>query len=132
MAQILVALQRLNVRWKRIGHYNMKCLLVQGIPDQGSVASVSHLPDSQYICNGISPTNANVLQRCVMKFEMQVLCLCYINLECARLGSLFQCYRGLCFGIIDSFTRPARWSICSTCRGLVDRYSSSLTSVPFL
>ncbi|KAI3454706.1 hypothetical protein Pfo_011369 [Paulownia fortunei] len=72
MTQILGALQGLNVRWKKIGHYNMKCLFIHGIKDPESMITVNHINDNHYI-NGMTSTNANVSQQqCVVKFEMQL------------------------------------------------------------
>lgn len=32
MTEVLKALQELNVCWKKVGHYNMKCRWIPGIP----------------------------------------------------------------------------------------------------
>ncbi|KAK6123177.1 hypothetical protein DH2020_043079 [Rehmannia glutinosa] len=72
MTQILGALQGLNVRWKKIGHYNMKCLFIHGIQDPESMTTINHITDNHYV-DGIISTNANVSQQqYVVKFEMQV------------------------------------------------------------
>ncbi|XP_011072805.1 SNF1-related protein kinase catalytic subunit alpha KIN10 isoform X1 [Sesamum indicum] len=72
MTQILGALQGLNVRWKKIGHYNMKCVFVHAIPDQGSLTAINHINGNHYV-NSITSINANVSQpQCVVKFEMQL------------------------------------------------------------
>jgi 5'-AMP-activated protein kinase catalytic alpha subunit len=34
MTEVLKALQELNVYWKKIGHYNMKCRWSPGFPGQ--------------------------------------------------------------------------------------------------
>ncbi|KAL0442231.1 UNVERIFIED_CONTAM: SNF1-related protein kinase catalytic subunit alpha KIN10 [Sesamum radiatum] len=71
MTQILGALQGLNVRWKKIGHYNMKCVFVHAIPDQGSLTAMNHINGNHYV-NSITSINSNVSQpQCVVKFEMQ-------------------------------------------------------------
>ncbi|KAK6148576.1 hypothetical protein DH2020_019488 [Rehmannia glutinosa] len=72
MTQILGALQGLNVRWKKIGHYNMKCLFIHGIQDPESMTTINHITDNHYV-DGIISTNANVSQQqYVVKFEMQL------------------------------------------------------------
>ncbi|XP_051115935.1 SNF1-related protein kinase catalytic subunit alpha KIN10-like [Andrographis paniculata] len=69
MIQILGALQRLNVRWKRVGHYNLKCLFTHGAPDQDG----NHMHDSHQMCNGATTDDANVLRpQGVVKFELQL------------------------------------------------------------
>ncbi|KAG8379226.1 hypothetical protein BUALT_Bualt07G0066500 [Buddleja alternifolia] len=71
MTQVLGALQGLNVRWKKIGHYNMKCLLLHGNQYPESTTN-DHINGVHYI-DGITSTNANVLQpQCVVKFELQL------------------------------------------------------------
>ncbi|KAK6123052.1 hypothetical protein DH2020_043204 [Rehmannia glutinosa] len=73
MTQILGALQGLNVRWKKIGHYNMKCLFIHGIQDPESMTTINHITNNHYV-DGIISTNANVSQQqYVVKFEMQSL-----------------------------------------------------------
>ncbi|EYU35795.1 hypothetical protein MIMGU_mgv1a005038mg [Erythranthe guttata] len=72
MAQVLGAFQGLNVRWKKIGHYNMKCLFIHPIQNPDSMALSNHINENHYV-NGITPTNANVSQlQGVVKFEMQL------------------------------------------------------------
>ncbi|KAK4395937.1 Serine/threonine protein kinase OSK1, partial [Sesamum angolense] len=66
MSRILGALQGLNVRWKRIGHYNMKCLLIRGIQGQASMIAVNRIYGGHYL-------DAHVSQlQCAIKFEMQL------------------------------------------------------------
>lgn len=78
MVQILGALQGLNVRWKKIGHYNMKCLFLHSIQDPDSMTTNDLINENHYV-NGITPTNASVSQlQSVVKFEMQVLRLFYL------------------------------------------------------
>ncbi|KAL3640546.1 SNF1-related protein kinase catalytic subunit alpha kin10 [Castilleja foliolosa] len=73
MTQILGALQGLNVRWKKVGHYNMKCLFIHGVRAPESTITINHLADNHYVDGIINPTNANVLQQqCALKFEMQL------------------------------------------------------------
>ncbi|KAK4395936.1 SNF1-related protein kinase catalytic subunit alpha KIN10, partial [Sesamum angolense] len=83
MTQILGALQGLNVRWKKIGHYNMKCVFVHAFPDQGSLTAINHINGNHYV-NSITSINSNVSQpQCVVKFEMQIIAgveYCHRNL----------------------------------------------------
>ncbi|KAH6799093.1 SNF1 kinase-like protein 10 [Perilla frutescens var. frutescens] len=72
MTQILGALQGLNVRWKKIGHYNMKCLFTRGIHNLDSLPTSNHINANHYI-NGITPSSASVPQpNSVVKFEIQL------------------------------------------------------------
>lgn len=87
MTEVLKALQELNVCWKKIGHYNMKCRWIPGTPGQhdGSVNNSMHnnnfFEDESTIIenHGVSRA-ANVV-----KFEVQVINfllyhVCLINL----------------------------------------------------
>ncbi|CAA0826859.1 SNF1-related protein kinase catalytic subunit alpha KIN10 [Striga hermonthica] len=72
MTQILGVLQGLNVRWKRIGHYNMKCLFIHGIQKPESMITINHVIDNHFI-DGIAPVRANMSQQQhVVKFEIQL------------------------------------------------------------
>ncbi|GFP87456.1 snf1-related protein kinase catalytic subunit alpha kin10 [Phtheirospermum japonicum] len=72
MTQILGALQGLNVRWKKVGHYNMKCLFIHGVRAPESTITINHVTDNHYV-DGINITNANVSQQqYAVKFEMQL------------------------------------------------------------
>lgn len=70
MNEVLKALQELNVCWKKIGHYNMKCRWVPGFADGQNtmVNNQLHFRDESSIieddCAMTSPT--------VIKFELQV------------------------------------------------------------
>lgn len=70
MNEVLKALQELNVCWKKIGHYNMKCRWVPGFADgQNTMANNQlHFRDESSIieddCAMTSPT--------IVKFELQV------------------------------------------------------------
>ncbi|XP_027123585.1 SNF1-related protein kinase catalytic subunit alpha KIN10-like [Coffea eugenioides] len=69
MTQVLGALQELKVRWKKIGHYNMKCLWNHAFWDNESLAT-NHINDHVYHAN---EANANTLQpQAILKFEMQL------------------------------------------------------------
>lgn len=75
MNEVLKALQELNVCWKKIGHYNMKCRWVPGIPahQEGMVDNSMHGnhyfgDESAIIENGSVTQPQNVV-----KFEVQVI-----------------------------------------------------------
>lgn len=62
MMEVLKALQELNVSWKKIGHYNMKCRWMPGFyPGYGD--------ESDIIGNDDAAASASY----VVKFEVQVL-----------------------------------------------------------
>ncbi|ERM99072.1 SNF1-related protein kinase catalytic subunit alpha KIN10 [Amborella trichopoda] len=72
MTEVLKALQELNVAWKKIGHYNMKCRWLPGQPENGIENSL----DSNHIFgdepaiienDGVAVGSPNVL-----KFELQL------------------------------------------------------------
>ena len=74
MTEVLKALQELNVCWKKIGHYNMKCRWIPGIPGhhEGMVNDPVH--NNHFFCD--EPTiieNDGVTKSSnVVKFEVQV------------------------------------------------------------
>ncbi|KAK1286529.1 SNF1-related protein kinase catalytic subunit alpha KIN10 [Acorus calamus] len=69
MMEVLRALQEMNVAWKKIGHYNMKCRWFPGHPDNGN--STSHgdhiFADECSISENECAKSANVI-----KFELQL------------------------------------------------------------
>ncbi|MED6131571.1 SNF1- protein kinase catalytic subunit alpha kin10 [Stylosanthes scabra] len=67
MTEVLKALQELHVCWKKIGHYNMKCRWVAGIPgnNEGMVNNHYFGDDSSIIENDAVSNN-------VVKFEVQL------------------------------------------------------------
>ncbi|KAL1566344.1 SNF1-related protein kinase catalytic subunit alpha kin10 [Salvia divinorum] len=72
MTKILGALQGLNVRWKKVGHYNMKCLFTRGIQNLDIMATSNHMNDNHYV-NGITPISTNGSQpSSTVKFEIQL------------------------------------------------------------
>ncbi|OIV90234.1 hypothetical protein TanjilG_01430 [Lupinus angustifolius] len=73
MTEVLKALQELNVCWKKIGHYNMKCRWAAGVPDhpQGMVNNSVH--DDHYFGNDSTIIeNDTVSKSNVVKFEVQL------------------------------------------------------------
>lgn len=72
MTQILGALQVLNVRWKKVGHYNMKCLFTRSIQNLGSSSTSNHMNGNHY-ANGTTSISTNGSQpSSAVKFEIQV------------------------------------------------------------
>ena len=72
MTQILGALQVLNVRWKKVGHYNMKCLFTHSIHSLNSNSTSNHMNDNHY-ANGTTSISSNGSQpSSAVKFEIQV------------------------------------------------------------
>ncbi|KAH7852149.1 hypothetical protein Vadar_021167 [Vaccinium darrowii] len=70
MTEVLKALQELNVCWKKIGHYNMKCRWIPGIPGHhegmiNSMQSNHYFGDESAIIENDSSPN-------VVKFEVQL------------------------------------------------------------
>ncbi|XP_020218617.1 SNF1-related protein kinase catalytic subunit alpha KIN10 [Cajanus cajan] len=73
MTEVLKALQELNVCWKKIGHYNMKCRWVAGIPGHhegmvnNNVHSNHYSEDDSNIIENDAVSTSNVV-----KFEVQL------------------------------------------------------------
>lgn len=74
MTEVLKALQDLNVVWKKIGHYNMKCRWTPGIPcrDEGMVNNSMH--GNHYFEDDSSIIENDDITRLsdVVKFEVQL------------------------------------------------------------
>ncbi|XP_065028502.1 SNF1-related protein kinase catalytic subunit alpha KIN10-like isoform X1 [Musa acuminata AAA Group] len=68
MTEVLKALQELNVRWKRIGHYNMKCCYIPGFSDHAE----SMLNNSPHANHSFSDESAIVESDNIVKFEIQL------------------------------------------------------------
>ncbi|XP_058722713.1 SNF1-related protein kinase catalytic subunit alpha KIN10-like [Vicia villosa] len=72
MVEVLKALQGLNVCWKKIGHYNMKCRWVVGIPGhQGGMVNNSVL-NNNFLGNVGIIENEAAPKSSVVKFELQL------------------------------------------------------------
>nr|AFN89137.1 sucrose non-fermenting 1 [Mesembryanthemum crystallinum] len=74
MTEVLKALQELNVSWKKIGHYNMKCRWIPGIPGhhEGMVNNPVH-NDHYFGDESSIIENDGVLRSPnVVKFEVQL------------------------------------------------------------
>ncbi|MFS8017196.1 putative protein kinase CAMK-AMPK family [Helianthus anomalus] len=65
MTEVLKALQELNVCWKKIGHYNMKC---RWVPGNNSMQSNHYFGDELTI----EETNGPLTSPNVVKFEVQL------------------------------------------------------------
>lgn len=74
MAEVLKALQELNVYWKKIGQYNMKCRWVPGDPGHSEGAVNNSMHDNNYFEDesSIVEHGANIKPQHVVKFEVQV------------------------------------------------------------
>ena len=77
MTEVLKALQELNVCWKKIGHYNMKCRWIAEGMASNTVCSNHYFPDDATIIENDAVSKPNVV-----KFEVQVIYLrnCYLSL----------------------------------------------------
>lgn len=75
MMEVLKALQELNVRWKKIGHYNMKCRWLPGNIGHSEDTLTSHMHVNQgrdeesAVLEGDDATGNSYI---VVKFELQV------------------------------------------------------------
>ncbi|CAI9276958.1 unnamed protein product [Lactuca saligna] len=77
MTEVLKALQELNVCWKKIGHYNMKCRWVPGVPGhhQGMVNdSISMQSNHNYFGDELTivENDGALTSPNVVKFEVQL------------------------------------------------------------
>ncbi|XP_057539308.1 SNF1-related protein kinase catalytic subunit alpha KIN10-like [Amaranthus tricolor] len=72
MMEVLKALQELNVCWKKIGHYNMKCRWIPGIP--GHHEGIADNPIHNYFGEELNIVENDGISRSpnVMKFEVQL------------------------------------------------------------
>ncbi|GFP90383.1 snf1-related protein kinase catalytic subunit alpha kin10 [Phtheirospermum japonicum] len=71
MTEVLKALQEMNVLWKKIGHYNMKCRWARAGPEEKLNNSMQ---DNNYFGDesAIVENDANVRPQNVVKFEVQL------------------------------------------------------------
>ncbi|CAN6452346.1 unnamed protein product [Victoria cruziana] len=73
MTEVLKALQELNVGWKKIGHYNMKCRWSPGYPNQPENVLNPHHINSIYSNGPIIESDAvDAAAVNVVKFELQL------------------------------------------------------------
>lgn len=68
-------MQELNVSWKKIGHYNMKCRWVREIPGGHEVGVNDSMHSNRYFGdeNSIIENNGILDPPNLVKFEIQVL-----------------------------------------------------------
>ncbi|GFZ03556.1 SNF1 kinase homolog 11 [Actinidia rufa] len=69
MKQVLLALQELNVRWKKIGHYNIKC---RWFHDVQNPEAINHPHKSHYITDESAIVHNDYRAQSIVKFEMQL------------------------------------------------------------
>ncbi|KAK6912795.1 Ubiquitin-associated domain [Dillenia turbinata] len=74
MLEVLKALQELNVCWKKIGHYNMKCRWIAGIPShhEGMVKNPAHTNHFFVDESTIIENDGTIRSPNVVKFEVQL------------------------------------------------------------
>ena len=72
MAEVLKALQELNVCWKKIGQYNMKCRWVAGIPGHHGGMINNSVHSNNYLGNASAIESETVPKSSVVKFEVQL------------------------------------------------------------
>ncbi|GLT56299.1 hypothetical protein SLA2020_293480 [Shorea laevis] len=74
MTEVLKALQELNVCWKKIGHYNMKCRWIPGIPGhhEGMVNNPVHSNPYFGDESSIVENDGIIQSPNVIKFELQL------------------------------------------------------------
>lgn len=71
MTQVLLTLQAMNVCWKKIGHYNIKCRWFHVFHNPAGMNN-HHSPDSDYITDESAIIHDDFRAQSVVKFEMQV------------------------------------------------------------
>lgn len=69
MNQVLGTLQALNVRWKKIGHYNMKCLWCHDL--NLHIMASNDMNEDHFISNATA-LSTQLQPQSAVKFEMQV------------------------------------------------------------
>ncbi|KAL6009901.1 hypothetical protein ACLOJK_000332 [Asimina triloba] len=75
MAEVLQTFKRLNVCWKKIGHYTMKCKWLPNFPSYPQPAIDTTLRMNSFFMSAPANTVANVTGRvsdAAVKFEMQL------------------------------------------------------------
>ncbi|KAJ0098977.1 hypothetical protein Patl1_21854 [Pistacia atlantica] len=73
MTEVLKALQELNVCWKKIGHYNMKCRWIPGVPGHHEGMINNHVHNNHYFGEESTIIENDVIKSPnVIKFEVQL------------------------------------------------------------
>jgi hypothetical protein len=105
MTEVLIALQELNVCWKKIGHYNMKCRWDAGIlgHPEGTMNNAAHnnhyFSDDSSIIENVAVSCSNAV-----KFELQVIYLQNCNhYYCIWRNCLLKCVVPLSLLVVLSF-----------------------------
>lgn len=75
MTEVLKALQELNVCWKKIGHYNMKCRWIPGLPGHHAGMLNNAVHGNHYFADepSIIENDGATRPPNVVKFEVQVI-----------------------------------------------------------
>lgn len=75
MTEVLKALQELHVGWKKIGHYNMKCRWIPGVPGHHEGMVNNNVHGNHYYGDDstIIETDGVMKSPNVVKFEVQVI-----------------------------------------------------------
>lgn len=72
MTEVLKALQQLNVCWKKIGHYNMKCRWISGFPGHHEGMVNNQVHNNHYFGEESTIIENEIKSPSVIKFEVQV------------------------------------------------------------
>jgi 5'-AMP-activated protein kinase catalytic alpha subunit len=90
MAEVLKALQELNVCWKKIGHYNMKCRWAVVIPGHHGGMVNNSVHGNNYLGDASIIENEAAAKSSIVKFELQVVNLIDLIYAAFRLNELFN------------------------------------------
>lgn len=71
MTQVLLALKELNVHWKKIGHYNIKCRWFHDLHNPGGMSS-NHDHNNHYISDESAIIHNDLRGQSIVKFELQL------------------------------------------------------------
>ncbi|XP_056175085.1 SNF1-related protein kinase catalytic subunit alpha KIN10-like [Syzygium oleosum] len=77
MVEVLNALRQLNVCWKKIGHYNIKCMWSQGGQVQDLTKNCQH--NGLHLGNEPATIQTNEVSQNTVKFELQLYKTCEEN-----------------------------------------------------
>ncbi|XP_044506977.1 SNF1-related protein kinase catalytic subunit alpha KIN10-like [Mangifera indica] len=72
MTEVLKALQQLNVCWKKIGHYNMKCRWISGFPGHHEGMVNNQVHNNHYFGEESTIIENEIKSPSVIKFEVQL------------------------------------------------------------
>lgn len=127
MQEVLKALQELNVNWKKIGHYNMKCrwdpATSHGHNNTMQLQSSRYFGDESTIVDAAADTASSTSPN-VVKFEVQVNMILLTTL--LYIKPSIACYTNFCIQYLlimlknmfcYSYIKLVRKSICLIYRG---------------